>query len=143
MGVTLRQNPKKQRTPLNRCTWSAIGHKDRKMLEGGATASIVIHFSCLHPHFPPFPPIFPHFPSDMWLWTSPHSPPRAREKYVPIKATKDSDRKWLSAGWLSKQMTLNNYNKTRPANIGIAVNPGQGSRVGVCPIVCRDSKISR
>ena len=27
-------------------------------------------------------------------------------------------------------MSLNNYNKTKPANIGIAVNPGQGSRVG-------------
>ena len=33
-------------------------------------------------------------------------------RYVPIKAIRDSDRKWLSAGWLSKQMTLNNYNKT-------------------------------
>ena len=50
--------------------------------------------------------------------------------YVPIKAIRDSERKWLSAGWLSKQMTLNNYNKTKPANIGIAVNPVQGSRVG-------------
>ena len=27
-------------------------------------------------------------------------------------------------------MTLNNYNKTKPANIGIAVNPRQGSQVG-------------
>ena len=30
-------------------------------------------------------------------------------RYVPIKAIRDSDRKWLSAGWLSKQMALNNY----------------------------------
>ena len=51
-------------------------------------------------------------------------------RYDPIKAIRDSDGKWLSAGWLSKQMSLNNYNKTKPANIGIAVNPGQGSRVG-------------
>ena len=51
-------------------------------------------------------------------------------RYVPIKAIRDPDRKWLSAGWLSKQMSLNNYNKTKPADIGIVVNPGQGSRVG-------------
>ena len=51
-------------------------------------------------------------------------------RYVPMKAIRDPDRKWLSAGWLSKQMSLNNYNKTKPANIGIAVNPGQGSWVG-------------
>ena len=51
-------------------------------------------------------------------------------RYVPIKAIRDSDRKWLSAGWLVKQITLNNYNKTKPANIGIAVNPGQGIRLG-------------
>ena len=34
-------------------------------------------------------------------------------RHVPIKAIRDPDRKWFSAGWLSKQMSLNNYHKTK------------------------------
>ena len=51
-------------------------------------------------------------------------------RYVPVKVIRDPERKWLSAGWLSKQMTLNNYKKSKPANIGVSVEPGQGSRAG-------------
>ena len=48
-------------------------------------ASIVIHFSCLHPHFPPFSPISPHFPpffpGHVAQFTPPPQPPRARGKF--------------------------------------------------------------
>ena len=33
-------------------------------------------------------------------------------------------------GWLLQQMTLNSYKMSKPRDIGISVDPGQGHRVG-------------
>ena len=37
--------------------------------------------------------------------------------YVPIKAIRNPEQKWLSVGWLSKQMMLNNY-RASPVTLG-------------------------
>ena len=49
-------------------------------------------------------------------------------RYVPIEAISDFNRKWLSAGWLSKKMTLNN--STRPSRPTLGLRSTLGKAAG-------------
>ena len=53
-----------------------------------------------------------------------------RVRCIPIKVIQDPARKGVSDAWLSKQMSYNEYKKSRPRGIGSSVDTGQGSRVG-------------
>ena len=48
-------------------------------------------------------------------------------KYVPVKALQDPNRKWISAGWLSKHVK---HCETGPKELGLTTGSGEGGRSG-------------
>ena len=55
---------------------------------------------------------------------------RLPHPYIPIEVTRDKECKWVSARWLSKQMSYSCYKKKRATEIGLSIIVRLGSRGG-------------
>ena len=77
---------------------------------------------------------FPFVPLPITVLNFLHDMEHLREwnnvKYVPMKVLRDPNRKWLSAGWLSKQVKKLDLQQFKPSQNGLTTGSGEGGRTG-------------